>query len=89
MTRAFVLACGKWVEVYAEKVRKAARAGAVFEAVVAPVVKDCAWGEIERRDGVLTGFSKGLAEQYLVRHWGERRRRGLSSIQTKKPPKRL
>ena len=50
--------------------REAARANAVFEAVIVPVVKDCVWGEIERKDGVLTGFSKGLAEQYLVKHWG-------------------
>ena len=44
MTRAFVAACGKWVEVDVEGVRKAARAGAVFETVIAPVVKDCVGG---------------------------------------------
>ncbi|MEM4791517.1 MAG: hypothetical protein QXS00_01170 [Pyrobaculum sp.] len=70
MTRAFVAACGKWVEVDVEGVRVAAKAGAVFEAVIAPVVKDCAWGEVERGDGVLAGFNTGIAEQYIVRHYG-------------------
>ena len=50
--------------------RKAAKAGAVFETLIAPAVKDCTWGEIERRDGVPAGFAKGLAEQYIVKHWG-------------------
>ena len=56
MTRAFVAARGKWVEVDVEEVREAAKAGAVFEAVIAPVVKECVWGEVGRRDGVMAGF---------------------------------
>ncbi|MEM4754822.1 hypothetical protein [Pyrobaculum sp.] len=70
MTRAFVVACGKWVEADVEEVREAAKAGAVFEALIVPVMKDCVWGEVEWRDGVLAGFSKGIAEQYIVRHYG-------------------
>mgnify|MGYP001770625220 CR=1 FL=1 len=69
MTSAFVVACGEWVEVE-EGVRDAAKANAVFETLIAPVVKDCAWGEIERRGGVLAGFAGGIAEQYIIRHWG-------------------
>ena len=68
--RAFVVACGRWVEVPAEEVRKAVKAGAVFEALIAPVVRECVWGEIQWRDGVLTGSEKGVAERYLVRHFG-------------------
>ncbi|AFA38269.1 hypothetical protein Pogu_0242 [Pyrobaculum oguniense TE7] len=70
MTRAFVAACGRWVEVEAEEVREAAKADAVFEAVIAPVVKDCVWGEVGRRDGVLAGFNNGIAEQCLIRQRG-------------------
>ena len=54
----------------AEEVREATKAGALFEAVIAPAVKDCAWGEIEWRDGVLAGFSKDIAEQCLIRQRG-------------------
>ena len=68
--KAFVAACGRWVEVPVEEVRKAVKAGAVFETLIAPVIKDCVWGEIEWRDGVLTGSEKGVAEQYLIRHFG-------------------
>ena len=68
--RAFVVACGRWVEVPAEKVREAVRAGAVFEALIAPVVRECVWGGIQWRDGVLTGSEKGVAQQYLIRHFG-------------------
>ena len=68
--RAFVVACGRWVEVEVEKVREAVKAGAVFETLIAPVIKGCVWGEIQWRDGVLTGSEKGQAEQYLIRHFG-------------------
>ena len=50
MTRAFVVvrvAAG----VKVERVREAVKAGAVFEALIAPVVKDCVWG----------GYSGGTA----------------------------
>ena len=70
MTRAFVVACGRWVEVDVERVREAVKAGAVFETLIAPVIKDCVWGEIEWHDGVSTGSEKGLAEQYIIRHYG-------------------
>ena len=63
MTRAFVVACGRWVEVDVERVREAVKAGAVFETLIAPVIKDCVWGEIEWHDGVLTGLERDVAEQ--------------------------
>ena len=45
--RAFVVACGRWVEVPVEEVRKAVKAGAVFEALIAPAVDEYVWGEVE------------------------------------------
>lgn len=54
----------------AERVREAVRTGVVFEAVIAPVVKECAWGEIKRSDEVTAGSDKGVAEQYLMRYFG-------------------
>mgnify|MGYP001772997201 CR=1 FL=1 len=67
---AIVVACGKWAEVEVEevpveKVREAVKAGAVFETLIAPVVRECVWGEIEWRGGVIDS-EKGLAEQYVM-----------------------
>lgn len=46
MTRVFVVACGKWAEAPAERLKEAARTGAVFEALIAPAVKNCALGKV-------------------------------------------
>ena len=40
------------------------REDAVFEMLIAPMVKDCVWGEIQWRDGVVTGSGRGVAQQY-------------------------
>lgn len=70
-SRAFVVACGRWVEVPIEKVREAVKANAVFETLIEPIVKKCVWWGILRwRDGVLTGSDKGIAEQFIVTHYG-------------------
>ena len=61
--RALVVACGRWAEAPAERLKEAARTGAVFEALIAPVIKDCVWGEIQWSDGVAAGSEKSLAER--------------------------
>ncbi|MEM0276215.1 hypothetical protein [Pyrobaculum sp.] len=50
MTRAFVVACGRWVEVETERVKEVTKAGAVFEAVIAPLVKYCVGRRSEKAE---------------------------------------
>ena len=48
--------------------RKAVREDAVFEMLIAPMVKDCVWGEIQWRDGVLTAPEGALPSS--IKHYG-------------------